>query len=153
MEVRSMTLLAIDPGKRIGWCFFGSDGIEIDRGVTDWDGLFDNLQTWDDELILVRGPVTFKIDHLVVEDYIGRPGAKNGGQHFDASEVIGALRIIAESADVKLVRQRAVDVLKVAALHAGYTLPKGHLPDQDSAYLHGYYRLEQLGILRAKPLD
>ena len=145
-----MTLLAIDPGIRIGWALFRTDGSEVARGVTNWDGLFSNLGNWDDELVWWP---KWKIDHLVVEDYIGRPGAKNGGQHFDASEVIGGLRLLANQTNTLIVRQRAVDVLKVAALHAGYKLPKGHLPDQDSAYLHGYYRLEQLGILRAKPLD
>jgi len=148
-----VTLLAIDPGKRIGWCLFTSSGDEVHRGVTDWDNLFLCLQNWDDELVFLQGRSTWKLNQLVVEDYIGRPGAKNGGQHFDASEVIGALRLLSEGTSCPLIRQRAVDVLKVAALHAGYKLPKGHLPDQDSAYLHGYYRLEQLGILRAKPLE
>jgi hypothetical protein len=61
--------------------------------------------------------------------------------------------MLAEQSHVPFRRQRAVDVLQVSALHAGYKLPKGHLPDEDSAWLHGRFRLEQLGVLRAEPLD
>jgi hypothetical protein len=149
-----MTLLAIDPGKRIGWAmFYVSTGEEIARGVTDWDGLresFDNLEYYLGGDLTYRGRV---LREIVCEDYIGRPGQKNGGQHFDASEVIGGVRMLAEQNAVPFHRQRAVDVLQVSALHAGYKLPKGHLPDEDSAWLHGRFRLEQLGVLRAEPLD
>lgn len=146
-----MTLLSIDPGKRIGWATFNSvTGDETGRGILEWDAFTRRYR------LAFGGRLVFGLDQItevVCEDYIGRPGQKNGGQHFYGPEVLGAVRILAEQGAVPFHRQRAVDVLRVAALQAGYKLPKGHLPDDVSAWLHGRYRLTQLGILRAEPLD
>jgi hypothetical protein len=156
-----MTLLAIDPGKHVGWSLWTYNGFEIGRGVFEFEDLHKRLH------LETVGELTLEFNHpdlpagaqwhtvrwMVCEDYIGRPGQKNGGQRFWGPECIGAVETLAHLGGVEFRRQRAVDVLQISALHAGYKLPKGHLPDEDSAWLHGRYRLEQLGVLRAEPLD
>jgi hypothetical protein len=122
-----MTLLAIDPGKTIGWALFNALGDELGRGVFnidkldehlavsryelgDWGLAFSGTSDWDDRRV---------IEEIVIENYIGRPGAKNGGQRFWGPECIGRIETYAKLTRTPFHRQRAVDVLKVTALHAG----------------------------------
>lgn len=155
-----MTLLGIDPGKTIGWSIWSETrGEEIARGTFDYADLGNHIclmygeELWFFHPSLPAPTIGLAVHRLVIEDYIGRPGQKNGGQRFWGPESLAKIELLGELAGIEVKRQRAVDVLKVSALHAGYTLPKGHLPDEDSAYLHARYRLEELGVLRAKPLD
>lgn len=156
-----MALLGIDPGKTIGWSLWTETGFEIGRGTFPYEDITKRLHletvhgVWLDfnHPDLPAGAQWHTVRRIAIEDYIGRPGQKNGGQHFWGPESLAKIELFGELAGIEVVRQRAVDVLKVSALHAGYEMPKGHLPDQDSAYLHARWRLEQLGVLRAKPLD
>ena len=155
-----MTLLGIDPGKTIGWSLWAETGAELGRGTFDYADIRKHLILEqyghvDDAALYARfsGLGWYKVNRLVIEDYIGRPGQKNGGQRFWGPESLAKIELLGELAGIEVKRQRAVDVLRTSALHAGYTLPKGHLPDQDAAYLHARWRLEELGVLRAVPLD
>jgi hypothetical protein len=145
-----MVTLAIDPGKRIGWAMFGPKG-EIGRGVTDWDGLMRDL----DELDYWMGGVpTFRdqvINEVVVENYRVDPGTPQGGREVVASEVIGALRLWCDHHGIPFTRQEP-SILSVAMKHTGYVKTRQHLPDEDSAYLHGYYYEESKGRLAPLPL-
>jgi hypothetical protein len=148
-----VTLLGIDPGKTIGWSVWEyewGEPRELGRGTFDYHEIRDRLRLEHHEY---GTDLWFKPVPTLFEAYIGRPGQKNGGQRFWGPESLAKIELLGELAGIEVKRQRAVDVLKVSALHAGYTMPKGHLPDQDSAYLHARYRLEELGVLRAKPLD
>jgi len=156
-----MTLLGIDPGKTIGWSLWTETGFELGRGTFDYADVRKHIvldlayggDLWFYEFADHRPGIVENVTRIAIEDYIGRPGQKNGGQRFWGPESLAKIELLGELADIEVKRQRAVDVLKVSALHAGYKMPKGHLPDQDSAYLHARYRLEELGVLRAKPLD
>jgi hypothetical protein len=152
-----VTTLAIDPGKRIGWCLFG-DGKEIERGVTDWGGLVRGFGELDDYL---GGHLTFLdyvIGEVVIENYVNDPGTPQGGQENPAAEVIGAVRILCAQTNTRFTRQPA-STLSVAMKHAGYTPPKTrtgnkkHLPDEDSAFLHGFYYEIVHGRAQPVPLD
>lgn len=156
-----MTLLGIDPGKTIGWSLWTETGFEIGRGTFQYEDILHRLtydidgQLWFRTLDGEGGDYArhWVVTRMVIENYIGRPGQKNGGQRFWGPESLAKIELLGELAGIEVKRQRAVDVLRISAAHAGYTMPKGHLPDQDSAYLHARYRLEELGVLRAKPLD
>lgn len=154
-----MALLSIDPGKTIGWSLWTETGFELGRGTFQYVDLLDRIiyepgykELWftfyQEEVGERFEPVT----RMVIENYRGRPGAKNGGQQFWGPEALAKCELLAELAGIEVKRQEPA-ILKVSALHAGYQMPKGHLPDADSAYLHARYRLEELGILRAEPLD
>lgn len=147
-----MPLLAIDPGrsfkgeKTIGYALFQDrDGKEIERGALSWDLLVKRLN--------VFGYLDFDgyvISQVVIEDFINNEKSR-GGQRNGTSECIGAVEFACIKAGAPFTRQRP-SILPVAMRHAGYVQKLKHLPHQDSAYLHGYYRLVQLGVLHPKGL-
>jgi len=158
-----MTLLGIDPGKTIGWSLWTETGFEIARGTFAYEDIRSRLHVdeygdhclWFSYTSIIDGVKVVQysdVRRMAIENYRGRPGQKNGGQQFWGPEALAKCELLGELAGIE-VRRQEPSILKVSALHAGYTLPKGHLPDQDSAYLHARYRLEELGVLRAKPLD
>lgn len=151
-----MTLLAIDPGKNVGWAVFRDDGSEYTRGVLDLDnGLERALDLRFDFLELWFVPAMYGgylIDEIVCESYLGRPNQKNGGQRFWGPEALATVRTYAHLAGVPFHLQ-APAVLPVAKAHAGYVQTVKHLPDQDSAYLHGFEFLVGRGVLQPVPLD
>lgn len=162
-----MTLLAIDPGRSfkgeatIGWCVFRDDGSEYARGELSWDDLCRTLWTrgLDDEDDFGHGELWFspsryggyRIDEVAIEDFVNNEKSR-GGQRNGTSETIGAVEILATQAGVSVTRQRAA-ILSTAKLHAGYEQKLKHLPHEDSAYLHGYYRLVEKGVLHPKGLS
>jgi hypothetical protein len=147
-----VTTLAIDPGKRIGYAIF-EDGKETLRGVTDWEQLCRRL----DGGARLRY-ADYRITEVVIENYVNDPGTPQGGQENPAAEVIGAVRILCVQTDTPFTRQPA-SILSVAMKHAGYTPPvtrtgnKKHLPDEDSAFLHGFYYEISRGRAQPVPLD
>lgn len=160
-----MTLLAFDPGKTCGWALFLEDGTEAGRGVIPIDKLdelfiIDYVPSW-----LFWRPDGWlqgtdrTITEIVCEDYHGRPGMRAGGQHLYGPEAKGKIELIAKIANIPFTLQRPVDVLGSKAkpgpaiLQSGYVQTAKHLPDQDAAYLHGFYYLVKKGVLQAKPLD
>lgn len=167
-----MTLLAIDPGRSvkasIGWCVFRDDGSEYTRGELTWDGLVRSLfvRGVDDEDDIGLGQLWFspmryggyRVNEVVVENFVNNLKSR-GGQTNGASEVIGAIEILATQAGVPFFRQ-SPSILPIAMKFAQYELPVNprtkkpvsHLPHQDSAYLHGYYYLAYEGVLQPKGL-
>jgi len=143
-----MTVLSIDPGRSekptIGYCVFTDKGEEIERGELDWRGLVATYG-YDPETMTLffRG---YPVYRVVCEDFVNDPRVKRGGQRNGASEVIGAIEFVADSASVSFVR-RDRSTLHAAMKHAGYTQTKAHLPHQDSAYVHGYSDFVMRGIL------
>jgi len=150
--------LAIDPGKRIGWALF-DEGCLM-KGVIDWTTLVLWLRA-DGRRHNLGLDLFFKdwhIDEVVIENYVNDPGTPQGGQENPAAEVIGAVRILCGQTDTPFTRQPAMH-LSVAMKHAGYTPPKTrtgnkkHLPDEDSAFLHGFYYEISRGRAQPVPLD
>lgn len=152
-----MTLLAVDPGRSvkpsIGYALFNPDGVElIERGALTWDGFFDELS-----LVNPARPYGFlrffgfTVGEVVVEDFVNTPKSR-GGQHNGTSECIGAIEILCRKTSTPFKRQPNT-ILPVAKLLAGYEQTLQHLPDEDSAYLHGIYRLVELGQLQSRGLS
>lgn len=147
-----MTLLAIDPGKNVGWAMFLSSGVEAGRGVLDLDREIHGSFALDG---FPRVDLWFRgvyVDEIVCESYLGRPNQKNGGQRFWGPEALATVRTYARLAGIPFHLQ-APGVLPVAKAHAGYVQTVKHLPDQDSAYLHGFEFLVGRGVLQPVPLD
>lgn len=156
-----MTLLAIDPGKRIGYALFNElNGEEIERGVTLFDDWFKLVPPPGDEhgfrlQVTSSGRLLcnyLHITQLVVEGFRHDPNVKQGGSQHEASQVIGSVKTLALVAEIPVAVQYS-NILPVAMMHAGYEPPKTrtgnkkHLPDEDSAWLHGRYWLTAQGVL------
>ena len=149
-----MTLLAIDPGKNVGWSLWlGDPFIEYSRGVFDFEHIHYRFDLYSGKLWFRAGDRFFQVDEIVVENYIGRPGQKNGGQRFWGPESLAKVEMYGELAHLPVTRQRPVDALEPAIMHSGYKRTAKHLPDQDSAYLHGFYYLETKGLISPVGLE
>lgn len=131
-------ILSVDPGEHIGVCLWTEEGELTLRTVMDFDTFGDFL---DNELSIIT--------KAVIEDYRLRGGKQmqQTGSRFEAVQVIGQVRDFARRKKATLIRQKP-DILRVAAMHAGVKLPTGHIPDDLSAYLHGFYYFETVGILK-----
>lgn len=142
-----MYLLALDPGTRTGWAMF-REGKETGRGVWSPSEVYQNLTAL---------PGLEQLE-IVAEDYVNDPGTPTGGRRNPASEILGAVDYIAWRFDLKVTRQRAAD-MHHAMKFVGYEEPKTktgrkkHVPDEDSAYLHGVYYLVKRGIMKPLPLS
>lgn len=131
-------LLSFDPGKRTGWAAFhyGDNNGCYAKGIFSYEELTDFVN-------MLSGQV--RIEAIVVEDYVIRPGVGNRGHaRGEAMRVIGQLEGMAARLGIKLIKQRPENRL-IAAKWAGVTIPKSHMPDDMSAELHGIYYLRQQG--------
>lgn len=126
-------ILSVDPGKKNGVGSWTQNGTLISLHELDFDELTDFCQ---DRLIEEVVYETFRNDHRV--------GRLKGSTN-EASQTIGMLRSESRRRGFEL-HQQPNTILQVASLHAGLTLPKGHTPDRMSAYLHGFYFFESLGM-------
>lgn len=131
---------SFDPGdKRIGWAAWNERGVFIDKGI--W--------TPESALKALSNPHTFDdtVSKFVIEDWKMRPGKTRGGSRMVSSRFIGQVELLAKQLGIELI-VNPTGILQLTALHANVTLPRGHVPDDVSAYLHGYYYFEQKGILK-----
>jgi hypothetical protein len=128
-------LLAFDPGKRTGIAIFDFHTGELNsKFVCGYD-----------ELTTFVNCLSGNIAAIVVEDYIIRPGVGNRGHaRGEAMRVIGQLEAASYRLSCRLVKQRP-EVRLIAAKWSGTKVPKGHMPDDMSAELHGIYYLRQQG--------
>lgn len=148
-----VTLLAIDGGdKNVGYALFDlTTGEEIERGVIPFEEFFSKFVVVDYDMgsgnELMFDDYRYKITQLVVEGYRHDPNVKQGGSVHGASQVEGAVKMLGVVAEVPATVQYSGQALPVAKEITGYTGDltktgkKKHLPDQDSAWLHGIYWL------------
>ena len=134
--------MSIDPGKTVGIAYWKMDGTIVYQGemhVDDFIARCSRLDKFSDLKV------------IVYEDYTLRPNKAfaQRGSKLQASQVIGALKLLAKQTGAKLVRQQP-DKLRITAMHAGIELPKGHIKDSMSAYLHGYHYFVRNEILKPK---
>lgn len=127
-------VVSVDPGKNIGVALWTSTGVLLFKSVMDFDTLDDFLEN------------SSNIAEIIYEDYTTNPWKKQGGSKQHAAQVIGMLKSHARRRGIDIVCQPNT-ILRVAALHAGIKVPaKGHIEDDVSALLHGWYYFETLGI-------
>jgi len=129
-------ILAVDPGKRNGLAIFQDekDGLLQCNWAATVEGLIDYLH---------GAMQRMSLSVIVAEDFIIAPG-KNNGSRGEAMQVIGILKFAAKLFDIPLVLQRP-ELRLHAAKWAGETIPKGHMPDEQSARLHGIYYMRSQG--------
>lgn len=152
-----VTVLSIDPGKRIGYALFTDEGEDIERGVIQFDDWFVTgdgpVQLWG---VATGVRLRFEdrgVTQLVVEGFRHDPLVQQGGSLHWASQVEGAVKMLAALTGTPIAVQYAGTALPVAKLFTGYVDPttktgnKKHLPDEDSAWLHGMYWLRSQGIV------
>lgn len=126
-------ILAIDPGgARCGYALYEHEGKDRDStlvqsGIVTFDSLTDFLQQ--------RTYATV----VVCESYIIRPGL-NHGSSGKTMQAIGQIQMWGKSLGIPVVMQSPT-CLVVAHKITGIPKPKGHLPDDKSAILHGAYWL------------
>lgn len=151
-----MTILSIDGGdKNVGYALFAGNGTEIERGVIPFEEFFSWLWLDYDRELMFCAPIApapddqviHEITRLVVEGYRHDPNVKQGGSIHGASQIEGAVKMVGAVTGVPVTVQYAGQALPVAKQLTGYagdltkTGNKKHLPDQDSAWLHGIYWL------------
>ena len=147
-----MTLLAIDGGdKNVGYALFDqSTGEEIERGIILFEEFFDRalyITGYSIDVKFFRNGKTHTLSRIVVEGYRHDPNVKQGGSIHGASQVEGAVKMVGALTGIPVTVQYSGQALPVAKQLTGYTGDltrtgkKKHLPDQDSAWLHGIYWL------------
>lgn len=123
-------LWAIDPGKHNGLARFVAETGKLNECVAlEYEDLERRLRD------IERGTVS----RFVVEEFISR-GAITKGSRNEASKVIGIVDFIARGLGIPVTKQRPGDRL-IAAKWTQLKIPKGHMPDDMSAYLHGCFYL------------
>lgn len=133
-------ILSVDPGETTGLCLWSEAGDFMSKTKVSIDELTDWCQS----------PAATGITTIVYEDFriYGHKAAKLVGSTVPASQVIGILKLLAKQQGAKLVPQNA-NILRIAAMHTGISIPAtGHIDDALSAYLHGYYYFESIGLRR-----
>lgn len=137
-----MTVLSIDPGKNIGRALWTNDGKLLFKDICD-------LDTFLSYLAEAEG-----IGTIVYENWrLFKRQAQQTGSTMEASQVIGAIKLWEKLDSTRLRVEQPSSILPVSALHAGVALPKGHTPDDVSAYLHGHYYFVGLGLLTPQSVD
>ena len=136
-----MFTLAIDPGgsttkASIGYALFDEEGRLMEKGVFTKKELYAHLENF------ISGW------QVVIENFVNNEKSR-GGQTNGTSEIIGAVEFACHLNSVPLYRQ-SPRILSVAKIQNQYKLPINprtkqpvkHLPDEDSAMLHGLYFLK-----------
>lgn len=94
-----------------------------------------------------------KIEHIIIEEYrIFNDKFNHQGDKVYTAQVIGMLKRFARTLNIPYTEQPA-RVRSVSALWSGAKVPRGHMPDWMSAYLHGYYWLHKNGFIPPRVLE
>lgn len=129
-------VLSADPGDTTGLALWTLDG-EL---IWTTEKSLEELESWVLDLDIVLSIVIYEDFRL-----FRHKAAQQTGSRFGASQAIGMLKVLANRNSAKKVRQNS-NILRIAGMHAGVKLPKGHIKDSVSAYLHGFYYFESVGI-------
>jgi hypothetical protein len=145
-----LTYVSVDPG--------GSTKSKT-CGVVEWDELGNAGTIYqftkpelEDYLASLQKCTTLKT--IICENYRVRPGKK----HHNWSPVftiqtIGAVKLAARFMGVEVVMQEPV-IMNIASSWSGVKLPSNHSKSHwVAAYLHGYYYLHNLNVIKARVLE
>lgn len=144
--------VAFDPGLRTGIAAWNANAvIQIVHKTVHGDVALDEfLDTLEEHPVGV----------FIIEEYrvYGSNLAANVGTKVHTAQVIGSLKSWARRHGVAVVEQRS-DIKEVAALWSGTQLPpkhkrkNWHMPDWLAAFLHGYYYLHNIGLIKPRVLE
>lgn len=141
--------LSIDPGEKTsGWAAFDSEGKELDFG--DVTGGPDKFMDWLEGLVP-------QPKEIIYEAYRVSPTINHGFSEVGTIQLIGMIKRHATKHKIILHKQRNTD-LKIALKFAGfYTMyydvkgkKKKHVDDKISAYAHGVYYLQKIGLRKSR---
>lgn len=133
-------IISVDPGDTTGLCLWTEAGDFMSKTKLSHDELTDWCQS----------EAATGITVIVYEDFLlyAHKAKQQTGSRFVASQVIGALKLLGKQQKSTMVRQPA-SILRITAMHTGIPIKAtGHIDDALSAYLHGYYYLESVGLRR-----
>jgi hypothetical protein len=142
----SQEVWSIDPGERIGFARWWDDGTFIEKEVLDFQSFLAMLHHRTNDEIMDGDP---QPSVIVCEQWAFRPGQTGRGDTMVSAQVIGALRSYFWPGELTF---QDSGILRVTAMHCGLKVPKGHIPDEDSAYLHGFHYFERIGVLKARAI-
>lgn len=145
-----MTVWSIDPGKRIGIAEWSEKGVLQQNHIIDDVSLYGWMRN---EVRSPNSPLGH-VTRIVMEDWKLRGGRamQQTGSRMVASQVIGSINLFAYLMDVEIILQQP-QAMKVAALQHNIKLPKGHIPDDLAAKLHGLYYFTGQGVLSGVSLS
>lgn len=140
--------VSVDPGQTVGLATWDSDGKLIHKSKMPRVDFEKYL--WG----LVEPNYPHKIKRFIVEKYVvyGQKATAHIGKANPTEQVIGMVDMVARRLGAPVTKQPAT-ILRISAKWAGVKVPGGHIPDEISAYLHGYYYLHQIGKIPARVLD
>jgi hypothetical protein len=149
-EAREPVYVSWDPGggqrRSTGMVSWDAQGQEISRAAL-------NPQQLDFTLQILENVKTIKV--FIIEKYVPYGHVNHTGRKLVTSECIGQLKAFARRWGIRVVEQRS-DIKRIAAMNAGVQWiwsAKKHMPDDIAAYLHGFYYLDKIGLIRPKVLD
>lgn len=127
--------LSVDPGETVGWATFDEQGNGLKNGTVIGRPALLNL------LRAVNPTV------IICEDFMLYPwkSKDQAFSQFETVKVIGWLEMWAHIKKI-VVHLQPSNVLTIALMWSGIKAPKGHLPDEMSAYAHGVYWLQKNNI-------
>lgn len=137
-----MRLVSVDPGETTGIAVW-----EGSKSVETFKLSFEEALAYFGSLLFSDEPP----EVIVYEDFrLYSAHSHDGrmqGNRFETSQVIGMVKLVGKVLGVELASQGA-NILRLAAMHSGRKIPaKGHIDDELSAYLHGFYYLETKGLM------
>lgn len=134
--------LAFDPGEMTGWAIWNQDGDFIYMGQIAWE----DIPFWWAENIKV--PVL----EVIIEEYVlfGKRAKQQTGSRMKASQVIGMIKAMTSRTDATVIEQRS-SIKTIAVKMSQIQMPSNHSEShQFDAFLHGYYRLVQKGVIKTQ---
>lgn len=143
-----------DPGDvRIGFCHFktelGSGKADIRAKVIfDPDGAISYMKTLYELTQKANVKAFFVIENFRVDTVTKSRGAMFQWNEMLTSQMIGAIKVVANWSGSKVFMQEPSSVLGNARRWSPIPLPKGHIKDDDSAMLHGMKFLMDKNLIR-----
>jgi len=122
-------VVAFDPGKNTGISYWNWETGEHLRSIRTLGLELTQLYVGS----IVKGPIKW----MIIEKYIPNQQVKRADLG-EALQVIGMVKGAGAAHNIPVVEQMPADRL-IAAKWAEVRIPRGHMPDDLSAYLHGYY--------------
>lgn len=135
-------ITAWDPGKTTGWAAWKDDGTFLEMGQCDLEEI---VGTWK-ILTLNYG----RIKRVVMEDFrlFKKRALQQSGSDMPASQGIGMLKALAANDGSEIIMQPS-NIKPIAQKMSQVAIPKNHDDShQVDAYLHGYYKLVQDGLVK-----
>lgn len=136
--------IAFDPGKRTGVCAWKdpaqSPVLLSVMEESERDRLISFLRLQPPKILIYEPYAVFNnvYDHQGDEVY--------------TAQVIGQLLSLCREKAIEAVKV-SPELKKIAARQAGVPIPRGHMPDQLSAFLLGYYHLRKINLIPSRVLQ